>query len=89
MYGPLELKSLIDQRHEGALGEAQTRRLAKQARANAVLRSGWASAHVGWASVLACSDSCFISSASSLSCAIGSGAAGAGAGWAYCCGGGS
>jgi hypothetical protein len=34
MYGPLELKSLIDQRHEGTLQEAQTRRLAKQARAN-------------------------------------------------------
>ena len=31
MYGPLELKSLIDQRHEGALREAQTRRLARQA----------------------------------------------------------
>jgi len=34
MYGPLELKSLIDQLHlaEGALREAQSRRLAKQVR---------------------------------------------------------
>jgi hypothetical protein len=29
MYGQYELKSLIDQCHEGALREAQTRRLAK------------------------------------------------------------
>jgi hypothetical protein len=31
MYGPLELKALIDQRHEGALRDAQTRRLARRA----------------------------------------------------------
>jgi hypothetical protein len=52
MYGQYELKSLIDQRHEGALREARTRRLAKQARANRTLHSGWASATLGWASVL-------------------------------------
>jgi hypothetical protein len=52
MYAQYELKSLIDQRHEGALREAQARRLAKQVRANQMLRSGWASANLGWASVL-------------------------------------
>jgi hypothetical protein len=52
MYGPLELKSLIDQRHEGALQEAQTWRLAKQVRANRRPRSGWASANLFWANVL-------------------------------------
>ena len=33
MYGPYHLKATIDQRHEEALREARTRRLAKQARA--------------------------------------------------------
>jgi hypothetical protein len=32
MHGPYHLKAMIDQRHEEALREAQTRRLAKQAR---------------------------------------------------------
>jgi hypothetical protein len=53
MYGPLELKSLIDQRHEEALQKAQTRRLAKQARANRRSRFGWAQASPLWGSVLA------------------------------------
>lgn len=52
MYGPLELKPLIYQRHEGPLQEAQTRRLAKQARANRRPRSGWASSNLFWGSVL-------------------------------------
>jgi hypothetical protein len=52
MYGPLELKSLVEQRHEGALQAARTQRLAKQARANRMPRSGWASANLGWASAM-------------------------------------
>jgi hypothetical protein len=40
MYGQYELKSLVDQRHEEALQEAQTRRLATQARANRPSRFG-------------------------------------------------
>ncbi len=51
MYGPLGFKSLIDQRHEGALQEAHTRRLAKQAQRNTMLRPRWASASLSWASV--------------------------------------
>jgi hypothetical protein len=34
MYGPLELKFLVEQRHAEALQEAQTWRLAKQAQVN-------------------------------------------------------
>jgi hypothetical protein len=52
MYGPLEHKSLIDQRHEEALQEAQTRRLAKQAHANRRPHSRWANANLFWGSVL-------------------------------------
>ena len=52
MYGPLELKSLIEQRHEGALQAARTHNLAKQARANRMLPSGWAGAYLSWASAL-------------------------------------
>jgi hypothetical protein len=32
MYGPLQLKSLIEQRHEEALREANTRQLLRQAK---------------------------------------------------------
>ncbi len=52
MYGPL-VRSLIEQRPEGALRAARTRRLAKQARANRMQHSERASAHLSWASVLA------------------------------------
>ncbi len=33
MYGPHHLKDMVDRRHEEALQQARTRRLAKQARA--------------------------------------------------------
>jgi hypothetical protein len=52
MYGSLELKSLIDQRHEEALQQAQTRRLAKLAQANRRPRFRWAQANPFWGSVL-------------------------------------
>jgi hypothetical protein len=52
MYGPSELKSLVQQRHEGALQAARTQRLARQALVNRSPRLGWASANLPWASVL-------------------------------------
>jgi hypothetical protein len=45
MHGQYQLKSLINQRHEGTLREAQSRRLAKQARANRRPRFGGAVAN--------------------------------------------
>jgi len=52
MYGQL-VRTLVEQRHEEVLQAARTRRLAKQARANRMQHSGWASAYLSWASVLA------------------------------------
>jgi hypothetical protein len=52
MYAQHGFRSLIKQRHEEALQEAQTRRLAKQARANRRPRFGWASANLTWGCVL-------------------------------------
>jgi hypothetical protein len=44
MYAQYELKFLIDRRHEGTLRVAQTRRQAKQVRANRRPCFGWAAA---------------------------------------------
>ena len=52
MYGPFELKSLIDQRHEETLREAQTRRLANQARSDGQTR-GLRRVVLVWRSTLA------------------------------------
>ena len=41
MSGPYHHKAMIDQRHEEALREAQTRRLAKQARAVSRVQGWW------------------------------------------------
>jgi hypothetical protein len=48
MYGSLEFKSLIDQRHQEALQEAQGRRLAKLAQANDRSRSGRTHISLAW-----------------------------------------
>jgi hypothetical protein len=52
MYGPLELKSLVERRHEGTLQAARTQRLAKQARANRMPRSAWGRASLSWTSAM-------------------------------------
>ena len=38
MYGSLQLKSLVDQRHEAALRDARMRRLAEEANGNKAAR---------------------------------------------------
>jgi hypothetical protein len=52
MYGPQELKPLIDQRHEAALQEAQDRRVARQAQADRRPPSRWARVNLIWEIVL-------------------------------------
>jgi hypothetical protein len=52
MHSYYELDSWSKQRREEALREAQTRRLAKQARANRRPRSGGSSIKLTWGSVL-------------------------------------
>jgi hypothetical protein len=52
MYSQYDLKSLIDQRHQEALREAQTRRLARQARPDGRPR-GLQRVDLAWRSVLA------------------------------------